>query len=181
GRAHLPREPADGRRSDHRGVRGGGDRRHGIDPRLHRHRLRARRPRRPHQGLLSRGLEHGDLRGDGDRPLDPARRAVREEAMTEAVIERLETQPVSPRIPIAAMVVLVLLAPWIVYPVVAMKALCFALFACAFNLLIGYVGLLSFGHALFFGGASYVSANAAVAWGRPPELCILFATAAPPP
>src|SRR5438128_8681538 len=68
------------------------------------------------------------------------------------------------------------IAPWIVYPVFAMKALCFALFACAFNLLIGYVGLLSFGHALFFGGASYMSAYAAVAWGWPPELCILFAT-----
>ncbi len=96
--------------------------------------------------------------------------------MTEAVIERIETQPVSQRIPIAVMVGAVLVAPWIVYPVFAMKALCFALFACAFNLLIGYVGLLSFGHALFFGGASYMSAYAAVAWGWPPELCILFAT-----
>jgi len=55
-----------------------------------------------------------------------------------------------------------------------MKALCFALFACAFNLLIGYVGLLSFGHALFFGGASYASAHAALAWGWPPELAVLF-------
>ena len=55
-----------------------------------------------------------------------------------------------------------------------MKVLCFSLFACAFNLLIGYVGLLSFGHALFFGGASYASAHAALAWGWPPELAILF-------
>src|SRR5207247_910467 len=54
-----------------------------------------------------------------------------------------------------------------------MKALCFALFACAFNLLIGYVGLLSFGHALFFGWASYISAHAAKVWGFPPELAIL--------
>ena len=54
-----------------------------------------------------------------------------------------------------------------------MKALCFALFACAFNLLIGYVGLLSFGHALFFGWASYVSAHAAKVWGFTPELAIL--------
>ena len=46
-----------------------------------------------------------------------------------------------------------------------MKALCFALFACAFNLLIGYVGLLSFGHAMFFGWASYVCAHAAKVWG----------------
>jgi branched-chain amino acid transport system permease protein len=54
-----------------------------------------------------------------------------------------------------------LVAPLVVYPVFLMKVLCFALFACAFNLLIGYVGLLSFGHALFFGWASYVAAHLA--------------------
>jgi branched-chain amino acid transport system permease protein len=70
------------------------------------------------------------------------------------------------------------LAPAVAYPVFLMKALCFALFACAFNLLIGYVGLLSFGHALFFGWASYVSAHAAKVWGVPPELAILAGTAA---
>jgi branched-chain amino acid transport system permease protein len=59
-----------------------------------------------------------------------------------------------------------------------MKALCFALFACAFNLLIGYVGLLSFGHALFFGWASYVCAHAAKVWGFPPELAIASGTVA---
>jgi branched-chain amino acid transport system permease protein len=69
------------------------------------------------------------------------------------------------------------LAPGVAYPVFLMKALCFALFACAFNLLIGYVGLLSFGHALFFGWASYVSAHAAKVWGVPPELAILAGTA----
>jgi branched-chain amino acid transport system permease protein len=58
-----------------------------------------------------------------------------------------------------------------------MKVLCFALFACAFNLLIGYVGLLSFGHALFFGWAGYVSAHAAKVWGFTPELAILSGTA----
>ena len=68
--------------------------------------------------------------------------------------------------------------PMLVYPVFLMKALCFALFACAFNLLIGYVGLLSFGHALFFGWASYVGAHAAKVWGFPPELAILSGTAA---
>jgi len=57
-----------------------------------------------------------------------------------------------------------------------MKALCFALFACAFNLLIGYVGLLSFGHAVFLGGAGYGSAHAAKVWGFPPEAAILFGT-----
>jgi branched-chain amino acid transport system permease protein len=96
--------------------------------------------------------------------------------MTEAIVERLEARPVSQRVPIVILVLVVLAAPWAVYPVFAMKALCFALFACAFNLLIGYVGLLSFGHALFFGGASYASAHAAVVWGWPPELAILFST-----
>jgi branched-chain amino acid transport system permease protein len=94
--------------------------------------------------------------------------------VTDVALERVETQPVSQRIPVAILVLVVLAAPWLIYPVFAMKALCFALFACAFNLLIGYVGLLSFGHALFFGGASYASAHAALAWGWPPELAVLF-------
>ncbi len=68
-------------------------------------------------------------------------------------------------------------APFFVYPIFLMKALCFALFACAFNLLIGYVGLLSFGHAAFLGAAGYVSAHAAKVWGLPPELAILSGTA----
>src|SRR2546426_9023660 len=68
-------------------------------------------------------------------------------------------------------------APFFVYPVFLMKALCFALFACAFNLLIGYVGLLSFGHAAFLGAAGYVSAHSAKVWGLPPELAILAGTA----
>jgi branched-chain amino acid transport system permease protein len=77
----------------------------------------------------------------------------------------------------AVMVVVLLVAPAFIYPVFIMKALCFALFACAFNLLIGYGGLLSFGHALFFGWASYVSAYAAKSWGLTPELAILAGTA----
>jgi branched-chain amino acid transport system permease protein len=76
-----------------------------------------------------------------------------------------------------AMAVLFAIAPAVVYPVFLMKAMCFALFACAFNLLVGYVGLLSFGHAMFFGMASYVSAHAAKVWGLPPELAILSGTA----
>lgn len=76
-----------------------------------------------------------------------------------------------------AMMLILIVAPAIVYPVFLMKALCFALFACAFNLLIGYVGLLSFGHALFFGWAAYVSAYSAKAWGFPPELAILAGAA----
>jgi branched-chain amino acid transport system permease protein len=59
------------------------------------------------------------------------------------------------------MVAALVVAPMVAYPVFLMKALCFALFACAFNLLIGYVGLLSFGHALYFGWAAYVAAHLA--------------------
>ncbi len=70
------------------------------------------------------------------------------------------------------------IAPFIgIYPVFMMKVLCFALFACAFNLLIGYVGLLSFGHAMFLGTAGYISAHSAKVWGFPTELAILTATA----
>lgn len=70
-----------------------------------------------------------------------------------------------------------LVAPAVVYPVFLMKVLCFALFACAFNLLIGYVGLLSFGHAMFFGGAAYISAYTVKTWGWNPEIGILAGTA----
>jgi branched-chain amino acid transport system permease protein len=69
------------------------------------------------------------------------------------------------------------IAPAVVYPVFLMKVLCFALFACAFNLLIGYAGLLSFGHALYFGWAAYVCAYAAKSWHLSPELAILIGTA----
>jgi len=78
----------------------------------------------------------------------------------------------------AIMVALLVLAPFVVYPLFLMKALCFGLFACAFGLLIGYVGLLSFGHAVFLGSAGYISAHAAKVWGWPPELAILAGTAA---
>lgn len=70
-----------------------------------------------------------------------------------------------------------LIAPYVLYPVLIMKVLCFALFACAFNLLLGYTGLLSFGHAVFFGAASYVAAHCIKVWGLTPELGILVATA----
>lgn len=70
-----------------------------------------------------------------------------------------------------------LVAPWIVYPVFLMKLLCFALFACAFNLLIGFTGLLSFGHAAFFGGAAYVTGWALREAGLPLELGLLLGMA----
>ncbi|MBU4530177.1 MAG: branched-chain amino acid ABC transporter permease [Hoeflea sp.] len=68
--------------------------------------------------------------------------------------------------------------PFMVYPIFAMKVMCFALFAAAFNLLLGFGGLLSFGHAAYFGGASYVAAHAAKVWGFTPELAVLAGTLA---
>jgi branched-chain amino acid transport system permease protein len=73
--------------------------------------------------------------------------------------------------------VILLVAPFFAYPVFLMKVLCFALFALAFNLLLGYGGLLSFGHAAYFGMASYVSAYTAKHWGITPEIAILLGTA----
>lgn len=72
---------------------------------------------------------------------------------------------------------LLLLAPFFFYPIFLMKLLCFALFACAFNLLLGYTGLLSFGHATFFGGAAYFTAYTVKSWGFPPEFGILTGVA----
>ena len=72
------------------------------------------------------------------------------------------------------MVALIALSPTVLYPVFLMKVLCFALFACAFNLMIGYVGLLSFGHAAFFGMGSYVTAWTIKHWGITAEAAILL-------
>src|SRR5437899_6956104 len=88
-------------------------------------------------------------------------------------------QPTTALRAIGVMAVLFVIAPLIgFYPVFLMKALCFALFACAFNLLIGFGGLLSFGHAMFLGTAGYVCAHAAKEWGWPPEAAIVLGTAA---
>jgi branched-chain amino acid transport system permease protein len=88
-----------------------------------------------------------------------------------------KTRSLAEPIAFCVMVVVLVIAPFVAYPLFLMQALCFALFACAFNLLIGYVGLLSFGHALYFGWASYLSAHAAKVWGFPPELAILTGAA----
>src|SRR5436190_19690268 len=69
-------------------------------------------------------------------------------------------------------------APFFVYPVLLMKVLCFAIFACAFNLLFGFGGLLSFGHSAFLGGAAYVTGHAVKIWGFTPELGLLTGIAA---
>ncbi len=96
-----------------------------------------------------------------------------------------DTLPITPRamrdemIAFFVMVALLALVPWSgIYPFFVMQALCFALLACAFNLLIGYGGLLSFGHAMFLGTAGYVSAHALKVWAVPPELGILAGTGA---
>lgn len=78
------------------------------------------------------------------------------------------------RLPLALLIfVLALIAPFGIYPIFLMKALCFALFAVAFNLLLGYAGLLSFGHAAFFGMACYVTGHAMTQWHTTPEIAIL--------
>ena len=82
------------------------------------------------------------------------------------------------RIAFAVMVAFFIVAPVLVYPVFLMKVMCFALFACAFNLLLGFGGLLSFGHAMFLGTASYIAAHSAKVWGFPPEAAILGGTLA---
>ncbi|MDP2164668.1 MAG: branched-chain amino acid ABC transporter permease [Hydrogenophaga sp.] len=82
------------------------------------------------------------------------------------------------QIAFAALIVLGLTAPLAgIYPTFLMKCWCFALFACAFNLLLGYTGLLSFGHAAFLGAAGYITGHALKVWGLPPELGILAGTA----
>jgi branched-chain amino acid transport system permease protein len=100
----------------------------------------------------------------------------------ERVVDPLAKKPSALRtqsetIGFVIMVAALVIAPFVTYPLFLMQAMCFALFACAFNLLIGYVGLLSFGHALYFGWASYLSAYSAKAWGFPPEFAILTGTA----
>jgi branched-chain amino acid transport system permease protein len=82
------------------------------------------------------------------------------------------------RIAFAVMFAFFAIAPLAIYPLFLMKVMCFALFASAFNLLLGYVGLLSFGHAMFLGIAGYTAAHAAKVWGLTPELAILLGTCA---
>jgi len=98
--------------------------------------------------------------------------------MSTAVPERDRTGVTAVWLWTAGLIGLAIVAPFFLYSVFLMKALCMALFACAFNLLLGYVGLLSFGHAAFFGGPSYTTAHAVKVWGLPTELGILAGVAA---
>src|ERR1700755_2772161 len=95
-----------------------------------------------------------------------------------------DTLPITPRamrdemIVFGIMAVLLAIVPFTgIYPFFVMQALCFALVACAFNLLIGYGGLLSFGHAMFLGSAGYFTAHALKVWGVTPELGIIVGVA----
>src|SRR5687767_13863635 len=98
--------------------------------------------------------------------------------MADIALPAMQTKSsYSESVAFVVMVAFFIVAPAFIYPVFLMKALCFALFACAFNLLIGYGGLLSFGHALYFGWASYLTAHSAKVWGFPPELAILTGAA----
>src|ERR1700760_2207565 len=72
------------------------------------------------------------------------------------------------------MIALIAACPFVLYPVFLMRVLCAALFACAFNLMIGYVGLLSFGHAAFFGMGSYVAAWIMKVWHVDAAVAIIF-------
>ena len=96
--------------------------------------------------------------------------------MSDPIVASSTSSSRSLWVAMAVMVAIFGLAPLVVYPVFLMKVMCFALFACAFNLLIGFGGLLSFGHAMFMGTAAYACAHAAKAWGWNPEWAILFGT-----
>ena len=109
----------------------------------------------------------------GYRAIGAAGRLVRTEHLMASLaavpeVNRQREGARSAAVAAAILVAFLVAAPFVLYPVFLVKALCFALFACAFNLLIGYVGLLSFGHALFFGWASYLAAYAAQSWAMPP-------------
>jgi branched-chain amino acid transport system permease protein len=98
------------------------------------------------------------------------------DTVSETITAPVEVaNPRDEQIAFVLMTLALIVAPLFAYPFFLMQALCFALFACAFNLLVGYVGLLSFGHAMFLGSAGYFSAHIAKVWGWPPELAIVAA------
>src|SRR5690606_15101672 len=118
------------------------------------------------QGVLARGVQHRGLHHYGHRAAAASGRSVWEGKMNRQVIGSL-----------VAVLVLALLPALGAYPIFVMKVMCYALFACAFNLLLGYTGLLSFGHAAFLGGAAYAAGHAMAVWGWSTALGLLFGTA----
>jgi branched-chain amino acid transport system permease protein len=100
--------------------------------------------------------------------------------LSEKMTTTIETERSTSRLQAVLLLMAVgclIAAPLFFYPIFLMKLLCFALFACAFNLLLGYTGLLSFGHATFFGGAAYFTAHAMKEWGVTPEIGVLIGVA----
>lgn len=125
-------------------------------------------------------------KADSDMPQDTAQTAKTAETADAGAIPAGDVPRSTPAVRhvprghlvgFALMAAFALIAPQFLYPVFVMKLMCFALFATAFNLLLGFGGLLSFGHAAFFGTAGYAAGHAAKVWGMPPEVAILFAVA----
>ncbi len=100
------------------------------------------------------------------------------DTIVAAPVPQVAGMPMLHKVIFVVLLIFLAALPFMVYPIFAMKVMCFALFAAAFNLLLGFGGLLSFGHAAYFGGASYVAAHAAKVWGLTPELSVLCGTAA---
>src|ERR1700687_3358464 len=167
GGAGDPGVAADGTVDDHHGVRGRRDRRHGIDHGVDRDGALARRDRGAHSRILPGGVGDSRFRHHGARAAGAPGGSLRQgKVMQKKVLYGL-------------LLIGLAVAPWAgAYPVFVMKVLCFALFAAAFNLLIGYTGLLSFGHAMFLATAGYVAGFGIQSLGFSPELGVLAGTLA---
>src|SRR5437868_5038107 len=139
GGAHLPGEPLDGQQHHHRRVRRRRDRRDGLDPRRDCQRLWLGAHRGLDQSVLPRGLEHGHFRHHGLGIAGEAGRLVRADRVSAVSLERGKAAPVAVWVWAAGLIALAVIAPFFFYPVFLMKALCMALFACAFNLPRGYL------------------------------------------
>jgi branched-chain amino acid transport system permease protein len=111
-----------------------------------------------------------------ERVADPKSSPMSRPMANPVFVQRRRETATSFVVGFVVMAALFAVLPFVAYPVFLMQVLCFALFACAFNLLIGYVGLVSFGHALYFGWAGYFSAYAAKTWALPPEAAVLIGT-----
>src|SRR5690606_19304418 len=156
---------AHGLEPDHRGICRGGHWRHGLDHGFHSYRSGPGRHRRPDQGLLAGSLEHRRIHHHGHRASAAPRRPFRERKMNRQLA-----------LYIVLAILIALLPAAGAYPIFIMKIMCYALFACAFNLLLAYTGLLSFGHAAFLGGAAYATGHSLAVWGFPTLLGLLFGT-----
>src|SRR5690606_10368635 len=152
-----------GLRPDDHGLRGSGDRRHRLDLGRDRHGLHPWPCRGDHQGLLPGSCNHGRLRRHDRRPAPEAEWHL---FLGESVMSKTSVIAI-------ALLAVALVAPLFVYPVTLMTILCFIVFACSFNLLLGYTGLLCFGHAMFFGSAAYVAGWLMKTYGLTPEMGIL--------